>query len=91
MPHLASAAKTASLLFLTWYILILTGHLRSPLPACEFWLQTLSGPLEINTFLPLHETTPESDRVKLTPYILSLHAKEYAEQAPPTPSYTTIS
>ncbi|KAH9973159.1 hypothetical protein BJV74DRAFT_864556, partial [Russula compacta] len=32
MPHLASAAKTASLLFLTWYILILTGHLRSPLP-----------------------------------------------------------
>ncbi|KAH9971894.1 hypothetical protein BJV74DRAFT_865484, partial [Russula compacta] len=39
------------------------------------------NPLDINSFLPLHETTPGSDCVKLTPSILSLHAKEYAEQA----------
>ncbi|KAI0000804.1 hypothetical protein BJV74DRAFT_820803 [Russula compacta] len=39
------------------------------------------NPLDINSILPLYETTPESDRVKLTPSILSLHAKEYAEQA----------
>jgi RimJ/RimL family protein N-acetyltransferase len=31
--------------------------------------------------MPLHEATLESDRVKLTPFIPSLHAKEYAEQA----------
>ncbi|KAH9976537.1 hypothetical protein BJV74DRAFT_861993, partial [Russula compacta] len=38
------------------------------------------NPLDINSFLPLHETTPGSDCVKLTPSILSLHAREYAEQ-----------
>lgn len=37
-------------------------------------------PYDINWCLPLHETTLESDRVKLTPFIPSLHAKEYAEQ-----------
>jgi RimJ/RimL family protein N-acetyltransferase len=30
--------------------------------------------------MPLHETTLESDRIKLTPFIPSLHAKGYAEQ-----------
>ncbi|KAH9977462.1 hypothetical protein BJV74DRAFT_860823, partial [Russula compacta] len=44
-------------------------------------LRILARPLDINSFLPLHETTPESDRVKLTPSILSLYAREYAEQA----------
>ncbi|KAI0298213.1 hypothetical protein BC826DRAFT_119893 [Russula brevipes] len=29
--------------------------------------------------MPLHEATLESDRVKLTPFIPSLHAKEYAD------------
>jgi RimJ/RimL family protein N-acetyltransferase len=31
--------------------------------------------------MPLHEATLESDRVKLTPFIPSLHAREYTEQA----------
>jgi len=37
-------------------------------------------PYDINWIMPLHEATLESDRVKLTPFIPSLHAKEYAEQ-----------
>jgi RimJ/RimL family protein N-acetyltransferase len=31
--------------------------------------------------MPLHEATLESERVKLTPFIPSLHAREYAEQS----------
>ena len=37
-------------------------------------------PYDINWMMPLHEATLESDRVKLTPFIPSLHAKEYVEQ-----------
>jgi len=37
-------------------------------------------PYDINWVMPLHEATLESDRIKLTPFIPSLHAKEYAEQ-----------
>jgi RimJ/RimL family protein N-acetyltransferase len=38
-------------------------------------------PYDINWIMPLHEQTLESDRVKLTPFIPSLYAREYAEQA----------
>ena len=37
-------------------------------------------PYDINWVMPLHEATLESERVKLTPFIPSLHAKKYAEQ-----------
>jgi len=37
-------------------------------------------PHDINWIMPLHEATLESDRVKLTPFIPSLHAKDYAKQ-----------
>ena len=37
-------------------------------------------PYDINWIMPLHEATLESERVKLTPFIPSLHAKVYAEQ-----------
>ena len=37
-------------------------------------------PYDINWIMPLHEATLESERVKLTPFIPSLHAKEYADQ-----------
>jgi RimJ/RimL family protein N-acetyltransferase len=38
-------------------------------------------PYDINWMMPLHDTTLESDRVKLTPFIPSLHAQGYADQA----------
>ena len=38
-------------------------------------------PYDINWILPLHEATLQSERVKLTPFIPALHAKEYAEQS----------
>ena len=38
-------------------------------------------PYDINWIMPLHEATLESERIKLTPFIPSLHAKEYAEQS----------
>ena len=31
--------------------------------------------------MPVHEATLESERVKLTPFVPSLHAREYAEQS----------
>ncbi|KAH9954590.1 acyl-CoA N-acyltransferase [Russula dissimulans] len=37
-------------------------------------------PYDINWIMPLHQTTLESERVKVTPFIPALHAKEYAEQ-----------
>lgn len=37
-------------------------------------------PYDINWMMPLHETTLESDRVKLTPFIPSLYARSYADQ-----------
>ena len=37
-------------------------------------------PYDINWMLPLHEATLESDRVKLMPFIPSLHAQGYADQ-----------
>ncbi|SRR6266478_1445584 len=37
-------------------------------------------PYDINWMMPLHEATLESDRVKLTPFIPSLHARAYADQ-----------
>ncbi|KAH9954594.1 acyl-CoA N-acyltransferase [Russula dissimulans] len=37
-------------------------------------------PYDINWIMPLHKTTLESERVKLTPFIPALHANEYAEQ-----------
>jgi RimJ/RimL family protein N-acetyltransferase len=50
------------------------------------WPDLLPGyygpdPYDINWIMPLHEETLESDRIKLTPFIPSLHAKEYAEQS----------
>jgi len=36
-------------------------------------------PYDINWVMPLHEATLESDRVKLTPFIPSLHARAYAD------------
>ncbi|KAI9508970.1 acyl-CoA N-acyltransferase [Russula earlei] len=42
-------------------------------------------PYDINWTMPLHEATLESERVKLTPFIPSLHAKEYAEQTAARP------
>jgi len=36
-------------------------------------------PYDINWMMPLHEATLESDRVKLTPFIPSLHAQAYAD------------
>jgi RimJ/RimL family protein N-acetyltransferase len=38
-------------------------------------------PYDINWTVPLHEATLESERVKLTPFIPTLHAREYAEQS----------
>ena len=38
-------------------------------------------PYDVNWMMPLHEATLESERVKLTPFIPSLHAREYAEQS----------
>ncbi|KAI0004658.1 hypothetical protein BJV74DRAFT_762923, partial [Russula compacta] len=38
-------------------------------------------PRDINSFLPLHETTLESDPIKLIPFIPPLHVKQYAAQA----------
>jgi hypothetical protein len=37
-------------------------------------------PYDINWVMPLHEATLKSDRVKLTPFIPSLHAREYTKQ-----------
>ena len=37
-------------------------------------------PYDINWIMPLHETTLESDRVKVTPFIPSLYARAYADQ-----------
>jgi RimJ/RimL family protein N-acetyltransferase len=39
------------------------------------------NPYDINWAMPLHEATLESERVKLTPFIPALHAREYAEQS----------
>jgi RimJ/RimL family protein N-acetyltransferase len=39
------------------------------------------NPYDINWAMPLHETTLESERIKLTPFIPALHAREYAEQS----------
>jgi len=57
-----------------------TNSLKSP-----DWPALLPGyygpdPYDINWIMPLHEATLESDRIKLTPFVPSLHAKEYAEQ-----------
>jgi len=38
-------------------------------------------PYDINWMMPLHDATLESDRVKLTPFVPSLHARGYANQA----------
>ena len=38
-------------------------------------------PYDINWLMPLHDATLESDRVKLTPFIPSLYARGYADQA----------
>src|SRR6266404_6926119 len=37
-------------------------------------------PYDINWVFPLYEETLESERIKLTPFIPSLHAEEYAAQ-----------
>jgi hypothetical protein len=37
-------------------------------------------PYDINWAFPLHEEALESERVKLTPFVPSLHAQEYAAQ-----------
>ena len=38
-------------------------------------------PYDINWAMPLHAATLESERIKLTPFIPALHAREYAEQS----------
>ncbi|KAH9954578.1 acyl-CoA N-acyltransferase [Russula dissimulans] len=43
-------------------------------------------PYDINWIMPLHQTTLESERIKVTPFIPALHAKEYAEQTAAHPS-----
>ena len=40
---------------------------------------------DINWMMPLHEATLESDRVKLTPFIPSLHAQAYADNVKTDP------
>jgi RimJ/RimL family protein N-acetyltransferase len=47
----------------------------TPLPSGSYG----PDPYDINWMLPLHEATLESDRVKLTPFIPSLHAQAYAD------------
>ncbi|KAI9433153.1 acyl-CoA N-acyltransferase [Lactarius indigo] len=42
-------------------------------------------PYDINWAFPLYEETLESERVKLTPFIPSLHAQEYARQVSARP------
>ena len=79
MNHLASAAKIP-LQYITGVANhgrpILARHLTSLRPR----LQVLArNPYDTNSFLSLHEAILESDRVKLTPFIPSLHAKDYAE------------
>jgi RimJ/RimL family protein N-acetyltransferase len=48
----------------------------SPLPSGYYG----PDPYDINWVNSLHEATLESDRVKLTPFIPSLHARDYADQ-----------
>jgi RimJ/RimL family protein N-acetyltransferase len=43
-------------------------------------------PYDINWMMPLHETTFESDRVKLTPFVPSLYARSYADQVKAHPN-----
>jgi len=42
-------------------------------------------PYDINSSLPIHEPSLETDRVKLTPFIPALHAREYWDQAAQAP------
>jgi RimJ/RimL family protein N-acetyltransferase len=42
-------------------------------------------PYDINFSFPIHEATLESDRVKLTPFIPALHAREYWDQVTHAP------
>ena len=42
-------------------------------------------PYDINSSLPIHEPSLESDRVKLTPLIPALHVREYWDQAQQAP------
>ena len=42
-------------------------------------------PYDINWMMPLHEATLESDRVKLTPFIPSLHGRAYADSSKTNP------
>ena len=48
----------------------------SPLPSGYYG----PDPYDINWMMPLHEATLESDRVKLTPFIPSLHAQTYVDK-----------
>ncbi|KAH9027377.1 hypothetical protein EDB85DRAFT_2134030 [Lactarius pseudohatsudake] len=48
-------------------------------PASLIWV-FWPEPYDINWAFPLYEETLESERVKLTPFIPSLHAQEYAAQ-----------
>ena len=43
-------------------------------------------PYDINWMMPLREATLESDRVKLTPFIPSLHARDYADKLKTDPN-----
>ncbi len=54
---------------------------NTPLPS-EYYSP---DPYGINWMMPLHEATLESDRVKLTPFIPSLHARTYADKLKPDP------
>jgi len=48
----------------------------SPLPSGDYG----PDPYDINWMMPLYEATLESDRIKLTPFVPSLHARGYADQ-----------
>jgi RimJ/RimL family protein N-acetyltransferase len=49
---------------------------EDPLPSGSYG----PDPYDINWIMPLHESTLESPRVKLTPFIPSIHARAYADQ-----------
>ena len=50
---------------------------EDPLPSGYYGLDLY----DINWMMPLHGATLESGRVKLTPFVPSLHARGYADQA----------
>jgi len=72
--------KTTTRAYYSRGIMAYTNSYKAPdvpalLPGCY-----APDPYDVNWIMPLHEETLESARIKLTPFIPSLHAKGYAEQ-----------